>query len=162
MVMAKKKTTKASKKTSSFSEPLDIRQRFLNERVVFILGIFMLLLSIFLIWAFISYFFTGEADQSMIETPRDGELLNQEHEFQNDCGSLGAYAAWFFIKRCFGLSAFLIPVFTFLVSVKLMRAYKVNLLKWFMCLGLVMVWGSVTMAKFPAAILRRRLFQSWR
>ena len=29
-----------------------------------------------------------------------------------------------------------------------MRAYKVGLLKWFLCLGIVMIWSSVTFAKF--------------
>ena len=56
---------------------------------------------------------TGAADQSMIDAPKEGEVLNQNGEFQNSCGSLGAYSAWFFIKHCFGLPAFLIPVFLY-------------------------------------------------
>ena len=146
--MAKKKTTKASEKSANFQQAIGIDNIFHNERINFVIGFCLLFIAGYLTWAFASYLITGEADQSMIEAPRAGEILNQNQEFQNACGSLGAYAAWFFIKRCFGLAAFLIPVFILMISVTLMRAYKVKLLKWFMCLTLVMIWFSITMAKF--------------
>ena len=146
--MAKKKTTKVSEKSTSFQQAIGIDNIFHNERINFVLGFCLLFIAGYLTWAFASFLVTGDADQSMIEAPRAGEILNQNKEFQNACGSLGAYASWFFIKRCFGLAAFLIPVFILMVSVRLMRAYQVKLLKWFMCLTLVMIWSSITMAKF--------------
>jgi len=147
--MAKKKTSKASeKRASSIGEALGFNNIFHNERLNFVFGFLLLLIAGYLIWAFVSYLVTGAADQSLIETPRDGEILNEHREFQNACGSIGAYASWFFIKRCFGLPAFLIPIFLLLLAVNLMRAYKVGLLKWFMCLTILMIWGSITAAKF--------------
>ncbi len=143
--MAKKKKTSTA---SSFKEAIGIDKIFHNERLNFFLGFLLLLVACYMIWAFISYLTTGAADQSMIEEPREGEVFNQNGEYQNACGSMGAYCAWFFVKRCFGLPAFLIPIFLLLVSVNLMRAYKVNLLKWFLGIALVMIWLSVTMAKF--------------
>ena len=149
--MAKKKTSKASEKTaSSLREALGIDKIFFNERINFVLGFCLLIIAGYLIWAFISYFATGAADQSLIDSPRDGEIMNEAREFQNSCGSLGAYAAHFFIKRCFGLAAFFIPIFMTMVAVTMMRAYKVRLLKWFMSLTIVMIWSSVTLAKFLA------------
>ena len=71
---------------------------------------------------------------------------NQNHEFMNTCGSIGAWCSWYFIKRCFGLPAFLIPLFLLLLGVHLTRAYKVNLLKWFLSLMILMVWASVAMS----------------
>ena len=152
--MAKKKTTKSSKEktASSLSEVFDLKNIFHNERTNFILGAALFIVSGFMIWAFVSFLATGSADMSIIETPKDGEILNQNHEFQNACGSLGAYTSWFFIKRCFGLAAFLIPVYIFLISLRLVRAYKVKLLKWFMCLAIIMIWCSVTFAKFLAPL----------
>lgn len=143
-IMAKKKKTNTA---SSFKETIVFDKIFHNERLNFFLGFLLLFVAGYLIWAFISYFTTGAADQSMIESPKAGEMLNQNEEFQNACGSLGAYSSWYFIKRCFGLAAFLIPIFILLVSTNLMRAYKVNLLKWFMALAIVMIWASVTFAK---------------
>ena len=150
--MAKKKAAKTSreKTASSFREAIGIDKIFNNERLNFVIGFCLLFIAGYLVWAFVSFFMTGAADQSIIEAPRDGEILNQNHEFQNACGSVGAYSAWFFIKRCFGLAAFIIPVFIFLLAINLMRAYKVNLLKWFMCLTIIMIWASVTFSKFLA------------
>ena len=152
--MAKKKSNKpaTSKPASSLKEALGFDKIFHNERLNFVLGVFLFIIAGFLTWAFISFFTTGAADQSIIEMPRDGELLNQNHEYQNACGSMGAHIAWFFIKRCFGLAAFMIPAFIFLLAVNMMRAYKVALLKWFMVLTIVMVWASVTFAKFLAPL----------
>ena len=148
--MAKKKTSKTSKEktASSLSEALDLKNIFHSERTNFILGAALFIIAGFMVWAFVSFLATGAADMSIIETPREGEILNQNHEFQNACGSLGAWTSYFFIKRCFGLAAFLIPVYIFLISLRLVRAYKVKLLKWFMCLAIIMIWCSVTFAKF--------------
>ena len=157
--MAKKKSSKASeKKASSFGEALGFNNIFHNERINFVIGFLLLFIAGYLIWAFVSYFVTGTADQSLIETPKDGEILNEHHEFQNACGSIGAYASWFFIKRCFGFAAFLIPTFLLLLAVNMMRAYKVGLLKWFMCLAVIMIWASITMAKFLAPFFENACF----
>ncbi len=151
--MAKKKTSGRSSKektATSFKEALGIDNIFHNERINFVLGFCLLFISGYLVWAFVSFFATGEADQSMIESPKSGEILNQSGEFQNSCGSLGAYVSWFFIKHCFGLASFIIPLYILLLAVNLMRAYKVHLLKWFLCLVIIMIWASVAMAKFLA------------
>lgn len=119
-----------------------------RERLSFILGAVIFGISIYLCFAFVSFFSTGAADQTLIEEPRDGEVLNEHHEFANTCGSIGAYAAWFFIKRCFGLPAFLIPLLLFVAAIHLMKAYRVNLLKWALSVSLLMIWASVALATF--------------
>ena len=158
--MAKKKTSKTPKEkpASSFREAIGLDKIFSNERINFVLGFCLLFIAGYLIWSFVSFFITGAADQSIIETPRDGEMLNQNHEFQNACGSIGAYASWFFIKRCFGLAAFVIPLFLLLLAVRMMRVYKVALLKWFMCMAIIMVWASVTFAKFLSPLFEDATF----
>ncbi len=146
--MVKKKREKKENRPSGFLDILGFKHIFANEKLGFLAGILLLLVAGYLTIAFISYFTTGTADQSMIESPREGEILNEHQEFTNTCGSVGAYAAWYFIKRSFGLSAFFIPVFLFLVSIHLIKAYRVNLLKWFMALMILMIWSSVTFSKF--------------
>ena len=146
--MVKKKREKKENRPSGFLDILGFKKFFANEKLGFLLGILLFLVAGYLTLAFISYFTTGAADQSMIESPREGEILNEHQEFSNTCGSVGAYAAWYFIKRSFGLSAFFIPIFLFLVSIHLIKAYRVNLLKWFMALMILMIWSSVTFSKF--------------
>ena len=151
--MAKKKNESKVKNDFNLTKVLGFKDMFHNEKLNFVLGCLLVCVAIYLILAFISYFSTGAADQSLIEDPRDGEMMNANHEFSNTCGSVGSYASWFFIKRCFGLPAFLIPVFILLLGTNLIRAFKVNLLKWFLSLMILMIWASVTLAKFLAPFM---------
>ena len=144
--MAKKKKETSTK--GSFTGVLGFTNIFHNEKLNFFLGLLLVSVAVYFIMAFISYFTTGAADQSLIEDPREGEIMNEKHEFSNTCGSLGAYVSWYFIKRCFGIPAFMIPLFLILLGIHLIRAYRVNLLKWFLALMILMIWGSVTFAKF--------------
>ena len=146
--MAKKKSEKRSKQASSLSEALGVKSFFQNEIIWIFTGFLIIAVAVYMIIAFISYLSTGAADQTMIESAREGELMNPEVVFANTCGKLGAYLSWYFIKCCFGLPAFLIPVFLILLGIHLIKAYKVNLLKWFLSLMIVMIWASVTFAKF--------------
>ena len=150
VIMAKKRSEKKVKSSSGRSLFSSILNIFQNEKFTFVMGILLVGIAIYLTLAFVSYFTTGAADLSLIESPKEGEIMNEHHEFTNTCGSLGAYASWYFIKRCFGLPAFLIPLFILMLGIHLIRAYKVNLLKWFLALMVLMIWASITFAKFLA------------
>ena len=154
--MAKKKQAKTAK---NFSEAIGFGNIFKNDIFNFIFGFVLLLLAVYVTIAFISYFSTGQADQSLLLDRRPGELLNTHQEYQNSCGSIGALLSYFFISRCFGLSAFIIPVLMALIGLRMMHAYNnINLLKWFLCLVILMVWCSVTFAKFLTPIMGDQVF----
>ena len=145
--MVKRKKKKAEERVS-FAESLGFKNIFNNEKLNFFLGLLLFALAFYFVLSFISFFTSGQADQSLIENLREGEMRNEDHQFGNYCGSVGAFTAYFFVKQCFGLPAFLIPAFLFLVSLNLMKAYRANLLKWFFCMGVLMIWLSVAFAKF--------------
>jgi len=154
--MAKKKQAKKSK---TLSEALGIKNIFQNDIFNFIFGLVLLLLAVYITIAFASYISTGQADQSLVLDLRPGEWLNSNRDFKNSCGSMGALLSWFFMARSFGLSAFLIPLFMILAGLKMMHVYtKVNLLKWFMSVVIVMIWSSVTFAKFLTPIMGDQVF----
>ena len=119
-----------------------------NEKVNFILGLILFATAACMATSFVSFLTTGNIDQSMIESAREGEIMNQNGEFVNSGGSIGAYMSYFFIKQCFGLASFLIPIYILIVSLNLMRVYNISLLKWFLCMSVIMIWSSITMAKF--------------
>jgi len=156
--MVKKKKTKSEKTASNFTSVQSVKNIIQNEKLSFIIGIILVIVALYFILAFVSYFSTGAADQSLIEDPREGEMLNEHHEFSNTCGSVGAYISWYFIKRCFGLPAFLIPMFIVILGIHMVKAYRVNLLKWFMSLMILMIWASVTLAKFLSPFFENACF----
>ena len=147
----KKKKTTSSGSRPSLLESLGLQhitQIFQNERMHFFLGMLLFAISLCLIWSFISYFTTGAADQSLIENLRSDDMSNENSQFQNAVGSLGAYASYFFMSRCFGVGAFGIPIFLFFLSLALMKAYRPPLLKLFLCIALITIWFSVVLAIF--------------
>ncbi len=145
--MAKKRKKRADD-SPSFVETIGLTNIFHNEKLNFFLGLLLFALAFYFVLSFVSFFTTGQADQSLIENLRADEMNNEDGKFGNYCGSIGAFTAYFFIKQCFGLPAFLIPAFLFLASLHLMKAYRLNLWKLFFSLMVLMVWLSVAMAKF--------------
>lgn len=153
--MAKKKN---SSPKATLADVLGLKRVLGNETVNFLAGLTMLTVAVLVVLAFLSFLTTGADDISLLESPRPGELLNVERELTNKMGSLGAYAAYFFMKRCFGFAAFLVPFFALLVGLKMMRVCEVRLLKWFLCMGLVMVWASVGLASFLSPFMPESCF----
>ena len=102
--MAKKKKKSSSQTSSSttFMGSLGLQhltQIFQNERLHMLLGLLLLGISVCMALSFVSFIGTGQSDMSVIEHLRVGEMSNQHGEFQNMCGSLGAYTAYFFVKQ---------------------------------------------------------------
>lgn len=143
--MAQKK--KQNKKNTT-AAMLGFKDIVNNEKTDFIMGLLMMAVTIFSIIAMVSFLNTGQADQSLLESLKPGEWLNPDHRFTNYCRSIGAIIAYWLISVNFGLSAFCIPVFTLLVSLRAMGIYRVKLWKWFFGLTIAMVWTSVAFAKF--------------
>lgn len=152
--MAKKKQGDKSK---SFSEVLGFNY-IINDKANFIYGLIFISIAIYIVISFFSYFNTGQADQSLVTNLRVGEIQNTGRTFQNVCGSIGAIISHFFIAKCFGIPSFIIPIFLILCGLKMMGAYSVNLIKWFFCMAIIMIWSSVAMAKMVTPFMTEQVF----
>ena len=153
--MAKKRT---ERKAKSFGEAIGLQYIFNNTITDFFLGLALIGIAIVTIIAMVSFLNTGYADQSILENLKAGEWTNTEQQFQNYCGSLGTIISYWLIAVNFGLPAFLLPCYIIMAGLQLMNAYKVNLWKWFFCLMIVMIWSSVTFAKFLTPIMGGLIF----
>jgi S-DNA-T family DNA segregation ATPase FtsK/SpoIIIE len=83
-----------------------------------IAGIFLISAAIFLFIAFVSYLINGPADQSLVMNNPDQAVRDAARESQNWLGYLGAQASHWLIYRWFGIAAFLLPPFLFLLGFK--------------------------------------------
>ena len=153
--MAKKRT---EKKTKTFSEAIGLQYIFNNTITDFFIGLALVVIAVVIIIAMISFLNTGANDQSLLENLKPGEWTNTEKQFQNYCGSWGAIISYWLIAINFGFPAFMLPFFVIMVGLQMMHAYKVNLWKWFFCMIVVMLWMSVTFAKFIAPIMPNLIF----
>lgn len=138
---ATRKSTKGktNKKSVGFWDRYFPIKRYFSsngDTLRFVVGLLILISALFMLVAFTSHFFTGGEEQSAMES----DHLNEVH---NVGGVIGAYTARYFMDQCFGVCAYFIAIFLLALSVKLLRAYKVRLWKWFLNCSILMVWGSV-------------------
>lgn len=120
----KEKKSKGSKSKSRFNFDF-----FKDPRFHLAFGFFLLIVSLFLFTAFLSYLFTGKADQSVIEGLSDASMVESGRETDNWLGLYGAFTAHYFIFRWFGISSFFIPPLLFLLGFNLV--FKRELLRFF-------------------------------
>ena len=139
--MAKKNSTKDTEQSLSLFGK--IRAIFKNETIHFVIGLVLVIFSVYLLLAFSSFFFTGAADQSIIDSGNAQELASTNNGVKNYAGSRGAQLASYLINDCFGISSFFILVFLAVAGLKLMRVRVVRLWKWFIGCSLLLVWFSV-------------------
>lgn len=139
--MAKKKSDK-----EAGTEPASTNKFiafFGNETIHFVAGLVLVIFSVYLLLAFSSFFFTGAADQSIIDSGRAEDLAVVNNHVKNYAGSRGAQIASYLINDCFGVSSFFILLFLAVAGLKLMQVRIVRLWKWFIGCSLLLVWGSV-------------------
>ena len=153
--MARKKTSGRAK---SFSEAIGLQYIFNNTITDFFLGLALVVMAVVLIIAMVSFINTGAADQSLLENLRPGEWTNTEKQFQNYCGSLGAIISYWLMAVNFGFPAFLLPCFVVMAGFQLMHVYNINLWKWFLSMMIIMIWSSITFAKFLTPLMGSLIF----
>jgi len=120
----KEKRSKSSKSGSRFSFAF-----FKDPRLHLAVGFFLLITSLFLLTAFVSYLFTGKADQSVVEAVGETSLVESAREAENWLGYAGAWVSHYLIFRWFGISGFFIPPLLFLLGFRLV--FKRELLSFF-------------------------------
>ncbi|WP_281643710.1 FtsK/SpoIIIE family DNA translocase [Bacteroides zoogleoformans] len=114
-----------------------------NETMHFVIGLMLVIFSVYLLLAFSSFFFTGAADQSILDGGNAQELASTHNGVKNYAGSRGAQLASYLINDCFGISSFFILVFLAVTGLKLMKVRAVRLWKWFIGCSLLLIWFSV-------------------
>ncbi|GAA4022259.1 hypothetical protein GCM10022409_02460 [Hymenobacter glaciei] len=117
-----------------------------DRRFHLFVGFALLLTSLYLTIAFISFLFTGHADQSVVGAMSTLPVKEAGAESHNWLGLLGAWAAELFIYKLFGVAAFaLIPVVFFLGYKIVFRTTPVSV-SYALALGLfTMAWLSILM-----------------
>ncbi|MDX9942258.1 MAG: DNA translocase FtsK [Bacteroidales bacterium] len=116
-----------------------IKEFMQNKRLRKIIGLFFILLSLFLLLSFISYLFSWKADDDLL----NGRVFNWDLlkdasiVADNLMGRLGAITAHLFIKKWFGISSFLFVLMFFIAGFKLLFGH-----------GLLPAWKTLRYSSF--------------
>lgn len=139
--MAKKKSGKETTKQAATAKKVF---NFLkSDTLRFLAGLVLVLFSVYLLLAFTSYFFTGAADQSIIDGAASSDLSATNNKIRNYAGSRGAQLASYLINDCFGLASFFIIIFCTVSGLKLMKVRNFKVWKWFIGCSLLLIWFSL-------------------
>lgn len=128
--MAKKKKAAKSNRKLSFA---------LSNQQKLVLGSLLLILGILLFVAFLSHFFTGEADQSTLS-----EFASRDVETKNWLSKIGAWASDLFIYRGFGVASFIFSGLIFISGIYILLGINKTRLgrHWFWG-TLIVIWISI-------------------
>lgn len=102
--------TKKNKDTAT--TPTEKKTWHISRQQKFVIGVLLVLLSLALLLSFISYFVTGDFDQSAAQ-----KVFNREVPVQNWLGKFGAFLADFFLYKGFGVASFILVRILFLVGI---------------------------------------------
>lgn len=116
-----------------------------DERVRKVAGLFLVLTSLYLLVAFISYLFTWRMDQDLMSRTW-GEIFSPNVRVENWLGKLGALISHRFIFIWFGVSAFVFVLWSFLCGIRL------ALDTWILPLGRTFRWSLMAVVWLPTLL----------
>ena len=130
-----KAKSKITKKKLSFKRP----SFKLTSQQKLIFGSLLMLLGILIFISFLSFLFTGKADQSVIN-----EFPSRTVETQNWASQTGAWLSDFFIQRGFGISSFIFSGLLIISGIYiLLDLKKEKLFKHWFWGTLIVIWTSI-------------------
>lgn len=129
-VKEKKKDKEKPKRRQTAPEGPSVKARFQlvmsDERLHKITGLALLLMSVFMLIAFTSFFFTWSADNDKVAGSWWDLFTRQDLKVDNWLGKLGAVSSHQMIQNWFGISAFVFVVVSFIAGFKIL--FQVELL----------------------------------
>jgi S-DNA-T family DNA segregation ATPase FtsK/SpoIIIE len=122
------KTVKKEPKEKEKDPNLELKILKTKKQYRVLAGFLLVLLSIAFLVSFISFFVTGQADQSAVDS-----ITNRNETVQNWLGKFGAYLADLFVYRGFGVASFLFVKLFFISGAFLILDLPIRKLKntWF-------------------------------
>ena len=120
IVPAEDKTTKPKKNRPAGNGRWAKFIAFIREpRVQKISGIFLVLTSVFLLLAFVSYLISGQHDFRLVTSKEVVDVVAKQEPYKNWMGKIGANVAWFFMSEYFGVGAIFIPLIVFMKGIRI-------------------------------------------
>jgi DNA segregation ATPase FtsK/SpoIIIE, S-DNA-T family len=121
----KTKTSDKEALQADTAPKIEVKQLLKDERTHKITGTVFLLFAFLLFIAFTSYLFTWEEDQDKVFRTGSSLLWGGDVKVNNLLGTLGAYLSHLFIFRGFGIAAYLLCSFFFVLGVNFFSGKKV-------------------------------------
>lgn len=120
----------------------EVRTFLLDPRTRLVGGVVLMAVALFLLVAYVSFFFTGTADQSLLDMSRADRRAHRG-EIQNILGLPGAALADFLIDGSFGVVSVLGIILLIVIGLYFVKVRFESLLRAFVCTVFWLLWGAV-------------------
>lgn len=141
--MAKKDKTETTNKETKPNLFSSYFSKIKDERIQTMIGLVLLTIGLYVALAFISFFFTGKEDQSLIMNIKGYTIDYINENVRNWAGLKGARMADYFINRTFGVPCLLYLFYFFLVALWLMQIRPFRMLRTFLICSFFLFWLSL-------------------
>ena len=119
-----------------------VRTFLFDPRTRLVGGVVLMAVALFLLVAYVSFFFTGTADQSLLDMSR-ADRREHRGEIQNILGLPGAALADFLIDGSFGVVSVLGIILLIVIGLYFVKVRFESLLRAFVCTVFWLLWGAV-------------------
>ncbi len=144
------KNTYKSQKKQKTKQSFSFKLNFYEDRKFQITtGLLLLISSVFLFIAILSYLNTGKADQSVVEAVLSTGIKESGFEVANWFGIIGATVAHYFVFKWFGVASLLVAPLLFVMGYQLVyRRQLVPIFRFFIFSAFYTFWISLLMGYF--------------
>lgn len=138
------RTTNRKSATPKEKKQVSVLPSFLQEQGTrLILGITFAIVSLYILFSLVGFFFTGGIDQSLIDRGLKTIVANPDITASNPAGKIGAWISDLLINRWFGVASFLVCFMVFLTGYRIaggkLKGYKRKIF----ISAVVMLWISL-------------------
>jgi DNA segregation ATPase FtsK/SpoIIIE, S-DNA-T family len=143
MVSNTRKTAKKSVKQNGNKK--SFWSFFSDQRIKFFLAVVLLSFTFYLTIAFISFIFSGDADQSKLDLSWSDLVFKSDVRVQNKAGKTGAWLADVIINRGFGIASFILLYLMALIGLRMMGRKGEHFYRNFSLAVFGLIWLSLTL-----------------
>ena len=130
-------------KTGAKNFFLSMRDIFMSHRFRLAMGIVLISITLMLVISYISFFFTGAADYSIIE--QSTNRSDMRVDIQNALGLPGAVISRWMIDGTFGLVSLSVLVAMALYALRMVMHFQLKRLRLLFITLFTLIWGSVVL-----------------
>ncbi len=141
--MAKKTKSRKSSKKSGFLK--GFKSALTSDKFKYTLGLFLFVLGLYLLIAFVSFLFYGHADHSKLDISWRKLIADANIRVENKAGKTGAFLSEMIINKGFGISSFLLIFMIIITSFQLFGRPLVKYARSILFSLVAMFWGSLAL-----------------
>ncbi|MDD2191178.1 MAG: DNA translocase FtsK [Bacteroidales bacterium] len=131
------------KKPTTKEQPMNMISSTIHSEIfIRVVGTFFILLSVFLMFSFVSFFISWTVDHNIVESSSALDLLKGDKDIKNWGGGIGAFLSYIMIYKTFGIASFGYIFVFIIIGLRLFGIKLKDFSKTILYTFIIMLWLS--------------------